>query len=67
MEKTYYIAFYGTSGDGLVGYDYEPCNSLDMAMLFTSKTEAERKRTELQPSWASELRVEEFVQSVNEL
>ena len=48
MGKTYYIAYYGTSDDGYVGYDNKPCHSIDMAMTFTDRLEAEKCRTELQ-------------------
>lgn len=57
--KKYVIAYYGTSGNGLVGYDNKPCVSLDMAMIFDSENKATSKMLELQNDWQSELRVEE--------
>lgn len=36
MSK-YVINFYGSSGDGMIGYDDSPCISLDMAKVFSSK------------------------------
>lgn len=57
--SVYCIFYYGTSGDGYVGYDGEPCNSLDHAMTFSDKESAERELTRLQKIWKSKLYVEE--------
>ena len=59
-KKTYYIEFYGTSGNGYVSYDNEPCNSVDYAMLFDNEKEAEEKCEELQREWASLLEVTSY-------
>ncbi len=59
-KSIWYIAFYGSSGDGYVGYDNEPTNDFDNAMQFDSKKEAEKEMKILQKEWDSDLRVEEF-------
>lgn len=51
------ICYYGSSGDGYVGYDNKPCNSVDYAMQFYTKEDAENKRGELQNEWGSKLYV----------
>lgn len=56
-KKTYFIEFYGTSGNGYVSYDNDSCNSLDMAMTFDSEEDANVKCEKLQNEWQSELRV----------
>lgn len=58
----FYIAYYGTSGNGYVDYNEDSCNSIDNAMTFETKEEAEKYREELQKEWASELRVEEYIE-----
>ena len=64
-QVKYVIAFYGKNSDGytgqngLVDYNEDTCNSLDNAMTFDDKDEAEKYRAELQEEWLSELRVEE--------
>lgn len=55
--KQYYISFYGSSGDGYVGYDNRPCISLDMAMKFSSQDEAFLALDKLQREWSSNLEV----------
>lgn len=62
----YYIAFYGTSGDGYVGYDNEPTNDIDNAMQFDTEKEAEKEMKKLQKEWGSELSVEYFSNEINE-
>lgn len=62
----YYIAFYGTSGDGYVGYDNEPTNDIDNAMQFDTEKEAEKEMKKLQNEWGSELSVEYFSNEINE-
>ena len=62
----YYIAFYGTSGDGYVGYDNEPTNDIDNAMQFDTEKEAEKEMKKLQKEWGSELYVEYFSNEINE-
>lgn len=57
--KKYVIAYYGTSGNGLVDYNEDACISLDNAMTFDNKSEALAYMTDLQKEWLSELRVEE--------
>ena len=59
-KSIWYIAFYGDSGDGYVGYDNEPTNDFDNAMQFDSKKEAEKEMKILQKEWGSDLKVEEF-------
>ena len=56
-KKTYFIEFYGTSGNGYVSYDNDKCNSLDMAMTFDTEEEAIAECKELQKEWKSGLRV----------
>lgn len=56
-KKTYYIEFYGTSGNGYVSYDNDSCNSLDMAMTFDTEEEAIAECEKLQKEWKSELKV----------
>lgn len=58
-KKTYIICYSGSSGDGYVGYDNNPCNSADYAMTFDTEEEAESKCKELQQEWASALTVSE--------
>ena len=57
--KTFYIEAYGPGRDCYIGYDNEPCISLDMAMTFDSEEEAEKAiKEELQERWPySELKV----------
>lgn len=62
----YYIAFYGTSGDGYVGYDNEPTNDIDNAMQFDTEKEAEKEMKKLQNEWESKLSVEYFSNEINE-
>ena len=62
----YYIAFYGTSGDGYVGYDNEPTNDIDNAMQFDTEKEAEKEMKKLQKEWGSKLYVEYFSNEINE-
>lgn len=57
--KKYVIAYYGTSGNGLVDYNEDACISLDNAMTFDSEPEAFAYMVGLQNEWLSELRVEE--------
>lgn len=59
LPPKYIIAYYGTSGNGYVSYDENTCNSLDYAMTFYDKDEAEQHCAKLQKEWLSELRVEE--------
>jgi hypothetical protein len=56
-KKTYFIEFYGTSGNGYVSYDNDSCDSLDMAMTFDTEESAMVACEELQREWKSELRV----------
>ena len=56
-KKTYYIEFYGTSGNGFVSYDNDSCDSIDMAMTFDTEEEANAECEKLQKEWKSELRV----------
>lgn len=56
----YVISFFGESGDGLVSYDNEPCNSLDYAMLFDNEKEALEKCEKLQREWGSLLEVTSY-------
>ena len=56
-KKTYYIEFYGTSGNGFVSYDNDSCDSLDMAMTFDTEEEAIAECEKLQKEWKSELKV----------
>ena len=55
----FYISYFaGGTDDGIIAYDNTPCHSIDMAMTFDSKEEAEAKKEELQKEWTgSELRV----------
>lgn len=62
----YYIAFYGTSGDGYVGYDNEPTNDIDNAMQFDTEKEAEKEMKKLRNEWESKLSVEYFSNEINE-
>jgi len=59
VKSSYYLAYYGTSGDGYVSYDNEPTNDFDEAMMFEDEEEAEEAKRLLQDEWDSELRVEE--------
>ena len=56
-KKTYFIEFYGPSGNGYVSYDNDKCNSLDMAMTFDTEEEANAECKELQKELKSKLRV----------
>lgn len=56
-KKTYFIEFYGTSGNGYVSYDNGSCISLDMAMTFDTEEEANVACEKLQKEWESELKV----------
>lgn len=64
-QVKYVIAYYGknldgyTGQNGLVDYNEDTCNSLDNAMTFDTKREAEKYCKKLQKEWLSELRVEE--------
>ena len=49
----YFLMYYGTSGDGYVGYDGEPTHNPDNCELFDSEAEAEAVRVELQKVWQS--------------
>ncbi len=50
--KIFYIDAYNMRGGNCyVGYDNNPCNSLDMAMTFTSEEEAEKTKQEIQKEW----------------
>jgi hypothetical protein len=51
----YYICYYGSSGDGYVGYDNRPTNNLDDAIQFDDKKEAELFKKDLQKEWKSKL------------
>lgn len=57
MKKTFYIEFYDGYLNGYVGYDNEPCNSLDNAMTFDTEEEAVKECKKLQKSWKSDLKV----------
>lgn len=54
-KKLFIIGFF----DGLVGYDNEPCISLDHAMQFDTLESAEKACKELQEEWQSKLTVSE--------
>jgi hypothetical protein len=64
-SSLFYITYYGTSGDGYVGYDNEPTSDFDQAMTFPSREEADARRFELQKDWDSELQVEEFKDEID--
>lgn len=61
-KKMFYISYFaGGTDDGFIAYDNTPCHSIDMAMTFDTKEEAEEKKEELQKEWiGSTLQVCEF-------
>ena len=58
MKRVYFIQYYGTSGNGYVGYDNTPCNSLDYAMKFdTSREAVEWLKSDEAKEWESPLSI----------
>ena len=53
----YFLMYYGSSGDGYIGYDGEPTHNLDNCELYSSEAEAEAVRAELEPVWQSPIKV----------
>ena len=53
-----YIIGYSTGSDiGYVSYDNTPCNSLDYAVKFPTRLEAENNLNALKSEWKSELSI----------
>lgn len=52
-KPKYFLMYYGTSGDGYIGYDGEPTHNIDNCEFYDSEVEAEAARMELQKVWQS--------------
>jgi len=58
IENLIYIIGYSNGADiGYVGYDNNPCNSLDYAMSFSTRLEAKNNLNALQSEWKSKLSI----------
>ena len=57
IGNIYIIGYSNGSDVGYIGYDNTPCNSLDFAMKFSSRLEAENNLNALRSEWKSELSI----------
>ena len=57
IGNIYIIGYSNGSDVGYIGYDNKPCNSLDFAMKFSTRLEAENNLNALRSEWKSELSI----------